>query len=99
PSAFYPLSLHDALPISAAELETSGAVGCFVEELLSEPPARAGVEAFYRSWLELDRVATPDPDAFPEYSADTLEALRAETLRFARSEEHTSELQSRENLV
>lgn len=71
--------------VEAAKLDTGGAVECFVRELLTEPEARVGVQEFYRQWLELDRVATPDPATFPDFTEDTLEALRQEALLFTTS--------------
>src|SRR5690606_41944771 len=81
----YPLSLHDALPISwrAWPFPTSTARRCRPIGLI-RPAAvlsRQGEGAFVR-W-------TPDGDFVGE------EPVRG----LLRSEEHTSELQSRENLV
>src|SRR5690606_41535710 len=81
---FYPLSLHDALPISQVgvrrvEAALDPVVGRAAAVLLHVGAVRA------RFALELG--------ALPEHFLDAL------VHRAVRSEEHTSELQSRENLV
>src|SRR5690606_40926666 len=82
-----PLSLHDALPILRLAGKYQGRVtGHFVQ------PGREGRYA-------------PLPEALPERLAAALRARGVEQLyahqaqAWERSEEHTSELQSRENLV
>lgn len=86
-NALFLTSADDAFlqRVEAAKLETGGAVECFVRELLTEPRARPGVQEFYRQWLELDQLASPDPAIFPDFTEDTLEALREEALLFTTS--------------
>src|SRR5690606_40109504 len=84
-SPFYPLSLHDALPI----LDADG----------SRVPDRGKV--FPREHVDLALVHPAEGDVSPEghdidHLHDWVDHLRD---RGIRSEEHTSELQSRENLV
>src|SRR5690606_41198353 len=84
-AALYPLSLHDALPICLA-----------VERSVARPaPARSVADVVLERALELE-AAVLVPVAIEAV------ALAAPELAFVmdlRSEEHTSELQSRENLV
>src|SRR5690625_5831368 len=73
-SFIYPLSLHDALPISHIDFVT---VGVF-------------------SWARLE----PEPGRFDlEWLDAVLDDLHSRAIRVDRSEEHTSELQSRGHLV
>src|SRR5690606_39981142 len=88
PADTYPLSLHDALPISPRP----------------EPYTPADVDAaIARTHLALElinsRYAEPDAAEFPEMLADGLVNQGLFIGPEVRSEEHTSELQSRENLV
>src|SRR5690606_41634236 len=94
-SLLYILSLRDALPISGA--------------------AHANLQAVDSIWSDLATVLTPrvgtgvkigvqcggDETAEPQYFGDQMMWGCEIGLRswFSRSEEHTSELQSRENLV
>src|SRR5690606_41963143 len=99
PPQLYTLSLHDALPISLAN---SGELVPRLQQLSSTTfDAQIKVAAL---------VARDNPHLYfdiqtlNEYGGTALAALTeaAETIRRlveARSEEHTSELQSRENLV
>src|SRR5690606_40748592 len=84
PSPIYPLSLHDALPISVGVLEDD----------LDVLPARAQRRlADVRDVLPLDHhLAGGRVDQADDAAGDR-------GLARSRSEEHTSELQSRENLV
>src|SRR5690606_40898387 len=84
----YTLSLHDALPISAA----SATAACDIRR--SRPqPSPAGVRP------RQPGVPSPGTSAgVAGRTADVAEAVIVGTRRL-RSEEHTSELQSRENLV
>src|SRR5690606_41269963 len=86
PPDFHTLSLHDALPISEAEVRKWLIVlaRCF------ELHDAVGV-------LELDRVLDASPDELDRHRLG-LKSARRDRLEL-RSEEHTSELQSRENLV
>src|SRR5690606_41040534 len=92
---FYTLSLHDALPIWPGKLAARLAQE-LVAQNLPHPGARLGqlVQAatarLTREQLHLDHLVQ-------EQSA-TIRRLIAQPLEL-RSEEHTSELQSRENLV
>src|SRR5207302_10668890 len=90
PPAPYSLSLHDALPIShlcgaATAQNVNGVVG----PTGSDPPTAdcIGEDNFAD--------ANDKPTIFPA----TGQVVKADTQIGARSEEHTSELQSRENLV
>src|SRR5206468_12072152 len=83
-TAIYTLSLHDALPIS---------------ELHPEPRALVGDRS--RAGRDGAPADLPAPDAHPHALGQFEVAVRdlAQPLRIARSEEHTSELQSRSDLV
>src|SRR5690606_40396391 len=91
--ALYSLSLHDALPIYDAIERSAG------RELRerAEPSCHADVAG--REDVETSQAAEEDQRRAPGTDAPKLreEADRVGTLH--RSEEHTSELQSRENLV
>src|SRR5690606_41568685 len=88
PPDIYTLSLHDALPISEA-----GSVGPFLARsrtaypLTAPEPVPAGSAA---------RPACGAPSGAP---STTVTGMPCRSPESARSEEHTSELQSRENLV
>src|SRR5690606_42049845 len=90
PTAIYALSLHDALPI--LELRVLGAVGDPVELVADEHEL---------SDLAHERVEEVDVDADRALGRVAVVLGLAGLLggRGLRSEEHTSELQSRENLV
>src|SRR5690606_39601578 len=79
----YPLSLHDALPISFIERDRLGIVK-ILEEILNTVPQSA---------QQHRRVHFA-----PTINTNVDDILVIE-LEIERSEEHTSELQSRENLV
>src|SRR5206468_4462839 len=88
---FYTLSLHDALPISHS-----------LDDVM-----RALYTKYYRQnkgfltadlLNELRAAGMPDVDTFYRRYIDGRDSLPYETV-FARSEEHTSELQSRSDLV
>src|SRR5690606_40610143 len=78
PPQLYPLSLHDALPISAGTYPTTP------EASTSSVPEAGGVTTSTSSTAAGEIPSVP-PTGVPAV--------------VARSEEHTSELQSRENLV
>src|SRR5690606_41920269 len=90
-SSTYPLSLHDALPI--------------FEELLPNrpPPARLppAPPPVGRPPLPAGRPPPPEPPGRPPGLRPDLSccAIVVRLISSCRSEEHTSELQSRENLV
>src|SRR5690606_40401078 len=87
PTATNTLSLHDALPISAAGRPLSART----QATMLNNAQR--LERLVTQLLDLERI---DVDRFPLKPEDgDLLAL----VRESRSEEHTSELQSRENLV
>src|SRR5690606_41651463 len=83
---FYTLSLHDALPICAVEVEAPGVIGALER--------RAGVAVAVRT----QQRAAMRAAVVENVDAVVLAAHQDHRLG-ARSEEHTSELQSRENLV
>src|SRR5207302_9536236 len=87
PPAIYPLSLHDALPIFTYRDERGGYF-----TLMLYPPQE--LKELGRQALELVFVL----DCSGSMSGRPLAQAKAAIER-ARSEEHTSELQSRENLV
>src|SRR5690606_42123236 len=86
PTASYPLSLHDALPISAMQEANGRPLRRPLDEPADAPRrcARAGKHRL---------------DAAGALSANGEAELVVVAARQRRSEEHTSELQSRENLV
>src|SRR5690606_41725772 len=79
PPEFYPLSLHDALPISHEYRPSCRAAALNLAPVLCPDQAPGGA---------VDRLLRPD-----RHGAGGARRARL------RSEEHTSELQSRENLV
>src|SRR5690606_41736659 len=93
PSAVYTLSLHDALPIFPPQRRFSGDQGQLVKLDQGDPssavaralPAQFRTDRAARPGHQHRTRAQPGTDGFP--------------VRKDRSEEHTSELQSRENLV
>src|SRR5207302_10553164 len=85
-------SLHDALPISAKRQLATGRPRRLTAESLSPPPSAApGVPRHRR----VRSVRGTKPARWPARHATRPEP----EARALRSEEHTSELQSRENLV
>src|SRR5690606_40977162 len=98
PAEIYPLSLHDALPISA--LSTSTTLSMNSVEVWAFPRT-----CFATSWSGYRLYLFPFPycvrkgrKRMPPLSL-TRAAKVNHILQTIRSEEHTSELQSRENLV
>src|SRR5690606_41865164 len=85
PSEIYTLSLHDALPILVFDT---------FERIISHDPEIA--PSGYRA-----ESSGPGPRSSSQYRGDHISFFRssARRSRHSRSEEHTSELQSRENLV
>lgn len=55
-----------------------------VRQLLADPRARKGVGAFYRWWLDLDRLANvqKDPNLFPQFNATLAHDMASETETF-----------------
>src|SRR5690606_39477432 len=84
PTAFYTLSLHDALPISRSRRHSHRGSGAAV---VSPPECRASVLSQY------------SPTSVGGVSASLNCLPTGNGTARPRSEEHTSELQSRENLV
>src|SRR5206468_11863682 len=96
PPATYPLSLHDALPISAAQRApaVAGAPAPASQRTVTGPPAPVAPPP----------VAAPPAGLPVDFAAGqykTAERALGELLKalVQRSEEHTSELQSRSDLV
>src|SRR5690606_40007070 len=87
PSPPYPLSLHDALPIWPSQPVAAARLGSPRPKSTAGLPPSAGYRTAHRTgWWP---VRPPPPPGSP----------RTRASRHPRSEEHTSELQSRENLV
>src|SRR5690606_41300447 len=84
-TATYTLSLHDALPILYFNGRISGIWGAGSCPLVCGSSDRAIIVAFWNRLSE---------GIFPAENCE-----RGMLFRYRRSEEHTSELQSRENLV
>src|SRR5690606_42134961 len=90
----YTLSLHDALPIYLAAVERDAAAGRPVKP--GDDPEQRGLAAAGRA-EDGDEVIVDDIERGRlQRPSRRIAAARGEG---ARSEEHTSELQSRENLV
>src|SRR5690606_41615513 len=92
-SDLYPLSLHDALPIFTERLASARLVSKFH---VARDFAYDCTHAAGDGWLLVG-----DAWGFldPLFSSGVLFALKSGEMAADRSEEHTSELQSRENLV
>src|SRR5690606_40062827 len=94
PSVIYPLSLHDALPIwfkgQATAAAQSGSTSSFVILASRNLPVSDSDQDFLARRRALRRSMSARRRALP--AGQRRQANR-------RSEEHTSELQSRENLV
>src|SRR5207249_8485866 len=88
---FYTLSLHDALPIFA-QRKVDGGVISFPNSLQAEKLGIKTLLDFADSGLDIPSTTVV---ASRKYSNSHREVV----LRFLRSEEHTSELQSRFDLV
>src|SRR5690606_41777062 len=84
PAAIYPLSLHDALPIYTFELRPF-AEGWWIDSTFARLVAGPGT-ALFNAAAWFDRTVIDG-------------AVNGVAASVRRSEEHTSELQSRENLV
>src|SRR5690606_40003264 len=93
PHAIYPLSLHDALPICPHHFD--GQVGSLRLGDGAEHVAFVGLEPSL-GFFPLERPGTIGRKLNVAFEAPDLHELANPGLR---SEEHTSELQSRENLV
>src|SRR5690606_40848038 len=98
-SAIYRVSLHDALPISISDLRSLRAISTESSPSLLALARMARDRAWYSpSWASLSaftRTVTPPHSGIVTSSY----LMSSEPRMISRSEEHTSELQSRENLV
>src|SRR5690606_41210602 len=96
-TVIYTLSLHDALPISE---EFEAAVYALEEGEVSPPVVTDAGTHFIKVTRKIE-AEPPTYDERKDVIADQLKRMQAETtyVTMLRSEEHTSELQSRENLV
>src|SRR5690606_39933662 len=103
----HPLSLHDALPIYAqlaAEIEqlvldVDEDVTHLIRQGLGQHQADAGIELIDRA-IGLDAgIVLGDTRAVAKPRAAVIAGAGVDLAQPMRSEEHTSELQSRENLV
>src|SRR5690606_39684327 len=94
PAETYALSLHDALPILVADMEA-------VQRVDSVREAEHLVKEYQDKWHQVGPVTREDREAVSEafWNATRVVYDRINDHYKARSEEHTSELQSRENLV
>src|SRR5690606_41500857 len=91
PSAIYTLSLHDALPISFADCSNNAFPSFLFLNVAID-------SVFYENALQRSKM----PLFFQLIQLDfqfTFQQFHRAVRTSARSEEHTSELQSRENLV
>src|SRR5690606_41130855 len=89
-----PLSLHDALPISAASLSAFRLASPFSKSL----PTITSMSMKMHITFEM-KVCSPSIVQFTRVASPAGARSNRIVLVEARSEEHTSELQSRENLV
>src|SRR5690606_41844203 len=95
----YMLSLHVALPIAVSEVEflmTDGGAKIFIAE---DQEYVDKILQIADRLPGLNWIVVIDDSAMFDYSHPKLISLSDIESRVARSEEHTSELQSRENLV
>src|SRR5690606_40186505 len=90
PTAIYTLSLHDALPISSTN-EFNGKVFCFYKDgsRIYSMPVVQDYNDSCRPPLNIKNIKSVALNIYTNPTSNI----------FHRSEEHTSELQSRENLV
>src|SRR5690606_40605384 len=89
-SALYALSLHDALPILTLRLSKDGGKTWYFNETIAKSPE--GYDGAYSAYSDIVLVNKKKIGVL--YEKDHYKEIV-----FVRSEEHTSELQSRENLV
>src|SRR5690606_42099175 len=95
----HPLPLHDALPICRA-LEDLGFEQRLMQELESKGALDRAVEFLPDDKALAERARNEQPLTRPEIAVLLAYAkLTLSDALLSRSEEHTSELQSRENLV
>src|SRR5690606_41952102 len=93
-SALYPLSLHDALPIFTAFSDGLTPASKLPNGAAARPRLLAGLDGRRQAVVG----ATEVEERFAVLLPDGLDLAEVEGM-VARSEEHTSELQSREKLV
>src|SRR5690606_40316743 len=86
----YTLSLHDALPIYLQKIG---------RDKKAYSPAYACYEDPYLYLLKLKEIGIEDASIYNYFIKIESETLNRDGFKVSRSEEHTSELQSRENLV
>src|SRR5690606_41374614 len=93
----HPLSLHDALPICWLHADVQDLVAALLQDLSFEMDARLSL---LRQSRGVDQGRLAEGALLRDQQLrDRLQRLASEAATLARSEEHTSELQSRENLV
>src|SRR5439155_25743748 len=97
PTQIYTLSLHDALPILRRQSVSWTASADGLEELVIQLAQRIQGKYYgkYRGFV----VDNADPDHIGRLKLRVPSVLGTTELDWARSEEHTSELQSRGHLV
>src|SRR5690606_39529915 len=100
----YPLSLHDALPISSNSLRrvvTDFRRAMYSSSSVINPASDSIFKRFSvdRSVSISARLSLPGTNTCSRTRFGPSAVKKAASSRFSRSEEHTSELQSRENLV
>src|SRR5690606_41951017 len=88
-----PLSLHDALPILLNEIDRVGNLPSYTIATKHDAEITVVHDERDRCWL------LEQDDQIIVLSYEAMNALLSLIVTWARSEEHTSELQSRENLV
>src|SRR5690606_41326577 len=95
----YALSLHDALPISQGHFASRYAHrdGVRVKSGISHEGVLDPLSGVVGRWTSLQRDPVVDRN-HPEHAFDCFGGSDALVVPVSRSEEHTSELQSRENL-
>src|SRR5690606_41682888 len=93
------LSLHDALPIFEEDAAEAVDVGAPVDVAALAPLLRRHVRRRAEQAPRLRVGGDAVVEELGEAEVDELDELAVEHARDHRSEEHTSELQSRENLV
>jgi len=71
----------DALVAASGSIRTADDLAMTVGAMVEDPRARAGVGAFYRWWLGLDRLATSDLDKSPMIFPEDTPQLRADMAR------------------
>src|SRR5690606_41611666 len=93
----YPLSLHDALPISWGIFRVHDTRQPDLVPLPGQSPPPSGAGFPQQSAATGNTQQNPGPDPAPAFLPDG--SVNTDVVTSTRSEEHTSELQSRENLV